>query len=63
LEIGNAITSFIRVPVSAGLRLPERVKAEDQKANLLKGGHGRMSRESAHCGIFVSLYILKAPVL
>ncbi|CAM6117194.1 unnamed protein product [Calypogeia fissa] len=40
LEMGSAITSFIRVPVSPGLRLPERVKAEDQKTNLLKGGHG-----------------------
>ncbi|KAG6555236.1 hypothetical protein Mapa_003277 [Marchantia paleacea] len=40
LELGNPITSFIRVPVSPGLRLPERVRAEDQKTNLLKGGHG-----------------------
>ncbi|KAL2641798.1 hypothetical protein R1flu_009385 [Riccia fluitans] len=40
LELGNPITSFIRVPVSPVLRLPERVRAEDQKSNLLKGGHG-----------------------
>ncbi|KAL3676761.1 hypothetical protein R1sor_026709 [Riccia sorocarpa] len=40
LELGSPITSFIRVPVSPGLRLPERVRAEDQRNNLLKGGHG-----------------------
>ncbi|KAH9558796.1 hypothetical protein CY35_06G025900 [Sphagnum magellanicum] len=41
LEIHKPITSFLRVPVCPGYRLPERISVEEQKEKLEKGGHRR----------------------
>ncbi|KAH8958494.1 hypothetical protein BDL97_06G027700, partial [Sphagnum fallax] len=41
LEIHKPITSFLRVPVCPGYRLPKRITVEEQKEKLEKGGHRR----------------------
>ncbi len=43
LEIHKPITSFLRVPVCPGYRLPERISVEEQKEKLEKGGHSNIT--------------------